>query len=195
MEDTMKLEYKKVSLDYLMEYSLVPIHIAVTDYYHIEDTKKLSLDEMELRPVEKPYLKYFDTREDNPFALSDKFDLANWQLIACFDGDRIIGGALLAMDTQGVNMLKGRSDLAVIWDLRVDSNYRGMGIGKRLVDICAAEAKMKKCTEINIECQNTNVRGCNFYNKVAKLYSIKFDAYDDEYAAEAQLIWHIDLNS
>jgi ribosomal protein S18 acetylase RimI-like enzyme len=187
------VHYKKVSLDYLIAYSVVPIHITVNEYYHVEDANARTLDVMDLRKIDIPYMKYFDTKTNNPSTLPQKFDLRNWVLIAAFYGEKIIGGAVLAMDTPGVNMLKGRNDLAVVWDLRVDGNYRGLGIGSKLIEACRLEAKSKKCTEINIECQNTNVRACNFYNKHAKLDSIKFGEYDGEYAQDVQFIWRIDL--
>jgi len=43
-----------------------------------------------------------------------------------------IGGAVIAFDAPGVNMLEGRRDLAVVWDIRVAPQWRRKGVGGML---------------------------------------------------------------
>lgn len=49
-------------------------------------------------------------------------------VLSAFDGPSRVGGAVVAWRTPGADMLEGRDDLAVLWDIRVHPEYRGRGI-------------------------------------------------------------------
>ena len=40
----------------------------------------------------------------------------------------IIGGAVVAYRTNGINMLEGRDDIAVLWDIRINPLFKQMEI-------------------------------------------------------------------
>jgi GNAT superfamily N-acetyltransferase len=40
-----------------------------------------------------------------------------------------VGGALMLLDGPAVELLEGRRDLALLWDLRVAPSHRGRGVG------------------------------------------------------------------
>ncbi|MGQ0849625.1 MAG: GNAT family N-acetyltransferase, partial [Actinomycetota bacterium] len=84
---------------------------------------------------------YDAVRGEGPIRWADQFDLGNWGLLTAHDGDRFIGGALVAFDTPGVDMLEGRSDLAVLWDIRVHPDARSGGVGAQLFEAAEEWAK------------------------------------------------------
>jgi GNAT superfamily N-acetyltransferase len=110
--------------------------------------------------------------------------------------DRPIGGAAIAWNTNGVNMLEGRSDLAVLWDIRVRPEHRGHGIGTLLLARSADWARRYGCTLLKIETQNVNVPACRFYaSQGCDLGVIHRHAYAGQphVAHETMLIWYLRL--
>jgi GNAT superfamily N-acetyltransferase len=146
--------------------------------------------------VEHPYMKDYDANEgDRPAQWAQRWDLTNWGLISAFaQGDRV-GGVVLAFDTEGVDMLDGLQDLAVIWDIRVHPDHRRHGIGCALFEGAERWARARGCRRIKVETQNINVAACRFYAKQGcALGSINRFAYAD-FPDEVQLIWYKDLNT
>lgn len=140
--------------------------------------------------VESPWTKDYDAEaEGGPTLWQSRFDVSNWGLIAAHDGDRRVGGAVIAFDTDHVNMLEGRSDLAVLWDLRIAPDCRSTGIGTMLFHAAEAWARDRGCSTLKVETQNINVAACRFYRRMGcELRSLSRSAYPD-LPAEVQLIW------
>jgi GNAT superfamily N-acetyltransferase len=89
--------------------------------------------------------------------------------------------------------LRGRQDMAGLWDIRVDPDYRRLGVGSALLDAAAAWAKGQGCRLLKIETQNVNVAACRFYRaRGAKLGSIDRFAYKD-LPDEVELDWFLEL--
>ena len=142
-----------------------------------------------------------------------RFDISNWAFFIAFDADgnpcdavqgdsrshlpgTPIGAITMAAQTQGVDMLDGRSDLAVLWDLRVREEYRQLGLGTRLFTAAVQWARQEGYKQLKIECQNNNVAACRFYQRQgAILKEVNKGAYADDPALkdEVQLIWYLDL--
>jgi GNAT superfamily N-acetyltransferase len=91
--------------------------------------------------------------------------VSKWGLFVAEKEDRWVGGAAIAYDTEGLFMLAGRKDLAVLWDLRVHPDFRRQGIGTRLFEFAAQWARERGCSQLKIETQNINVPACRFYSK------------------------------
>ncbi len=93
--------------------------------------------------VEPPYFKDYDAigPEDGPAHWPRLFDVSRWAFFLAFEEDRLVGGAAVAWNTAGVNMLAGRSDLAVLWDIRVQPDARGLGTGAALFQRAEAWAR------------------------------------------------------
>lgn len=143
------------------------------------------------RRLDVPYVKDYDVSEgENPAEWAERFDLSNWGLIgARSDGVRV-GGAVVAFDTRGVNMLEGRRDLAVLWDIRVSPEARGRGVGAALFRAAEAWAASRGCGRLKIETQNINVPACRFYARQGcELGAINRFAYR-EIPDEVQLLWY-----
>lgn len=146
------------------------------------------------RAVDEPWVKDYDALDGGPARWAARFDVRNWGLIGAYEEDRRIGGAVIAFDTPGVEMLRGRRDVAVLWDLRVAPGARRSGAGAGLFDAARAWALGRGCRRLEVETQQINVSACRFYRRMGcSLAAVDRFAYN-ELPAETQLIWHLDLN-
>lgn len=189
--------YKQVDPSFFPQYDKISMKLVVTSIYEIV---KMDGGLGGFSIVETPvnaYVKDFCTGEDESVSRWEKnFDLSNWAFFMAFDGDKPVGAATVASRTEGVNMLSGRNDLAVLWDLRVEEAYKGKGIGQKLFDLACDWARDNQLIQMKIECQNNNVPAVKFYHKQgAKLGTIDEYAYynDPDFRSEIQLIWYLDL--
>ncbi len=187
-----------IGSDGLAGYGQVPMVCDVRSILAVEEVDGglggLTLHE---RPAEAPYLKnYEDFPESSPVHWHTRFDLANWGFWVAREEGRVVGGAAVAWNTAGVNMLEGRRDLAVLWDLRVCETHRRHGVGSALFKAAAAWAKAKECRQMKIESQNVNIPACRFYARMGcRLGQIDRMAYRGQpvVAHEVMLVWYLDL--
>ncbi|QVK17457.1 GNAT family N-acetyltransferase [Mycoplasmatota bacterium] len=184
-------EVKEVSKDNLIDYSKIPMIIKVSSIYQLKKINKglggICLEEKKV----KPYLKDLG---ENPLSWEKEFDVKNWAFFIVYDKEIPVGAATLAYNTKGVNMLKNRSDLCVLWDIRVHPDYKYQGIGKSLFKRCEEWAKSRNCSQLKIESQNNNPSACQFYvRNGCALGEINEYAYYGEYDDEVMLIWYKDL--
>ena len=177
----------------LAEYARVPIAFEVRMVLEVVELDGgiggLMLSE---RGIDHPYRKDYDVLEP-PASWPGRFDLRSWGWFAARrDGERV-GGAVVAFDTPGVQMLEGRRDLAVLWDIRVAPDARGHGIGAALFRAAEAWAAARGCRQIKAETQNVNVPACRFYGRqgctLGAIHRFAYPALPDE----AQLLWYKDL--
>lgn len=178
----------------LAEYGTVPIAFWVRSRFRVEPVRGglggLALVEEQVAP----YLKDYDGfRGEGPSGWSDTFDLSRWAILSAFEGPRRVGGAVVAWNTPAVHMLEGRDDLAVLWDLRVHPEHRGLGIGRQLFDSAVTWARGRRCRRFKVETQNVNVPACRFYaGRGCELGATNSHAYGDA-SDEVQLLWYMDL--
>jgi len=144
---------------------------------------------MQDSPVAVPYLKDYDAVQSNdPSSWPLRFDLTNWGLLGAYDGTRRIGGAVLAYDTPGFDLLSQEHD-ALLWDLRVTPDHRGRGVGTALFAAVESWARRRECHRLLVETQDSNPRACRFYAaRGCTLVRITRGAYVD-FPAETQLLW------
>ena len=184
---------EKVKQSLLDDYSKISISFLVDSLYQVLPIRHglggVSLREIKVNPHQKDY----DSVESNPSHLLTKFDLTNWRMVTVTDRDKMIAGAIIAYDTDGIYMLEGKSDLAVLWDIRVNPDYRGLGLGSRIIDEVKKWANSNGCTRLKIETQNNNVKACNFYVSQGATLAGYNMFYYNEHPEEVQLIWSIDL--
>jgi len=91
--------------------------------------------------------------------------------------------------TPGVDLLAGRDDVAVLWDVRVAPAQRGAGVGSALFRAAESWAGAHGCGKLKIETQNINIVACRFYRKMGcTLGRIDRFAYP-ELPDEVQLLW------
>jgi ribosomal protein S18 acetylase RimI-like enzyme len=141
-------------------------------------------------PVADPYVKDYDTVEGaGPTRWAESFDVSNWGLLSVWRDGARVGGAVIAFRTPDVWMLGGRSDVAVLWDIRVAPEQRGAGVGSALFRAVEAWASVRGADWLKIETQNVNLAACRFYQKMGcTLGRIDRFAYPS-LPGEAQLLW------
>ncbi|MEJ5226008.1 MAG: GNAT family N-acetyltransferase [Anaerolineales bacterium] len=143
-----------------------------------------------------PYIKDYDQDGGSPVTWTQQFFINNWGLFLAVQDDQPVGAAAVAWNTNGTNMLEGRRELAVLWDIRVDPRHRREGIGAALFRHAANWARARGCTRLKIETQNINVPACRFYRRMGcELGTIHRHAYVPPLDHEVQLNWYLDLTA
>lgn len=140
--------------------------------------------------IDTPYRKDYDAVDGGPRAWGDRFDLSRWTVfVARVDGQRV-GGAVAVFDAPDVEMLAGRRDVALLWDIRVAPDVRGAGIGAALIDAVEAWARSRGATWLEVETQDINAPACRFYTRHGfALQAVNRGAYP-ELPDETQLLWY-----
>ena len=176
----------------LQGYAQVPMVLTVRSRYRAElvdgGLGGWTLNE---EPVYPPYDRD-DSELDSPTRWL-RHDISNWAFFAAYEGQHRVGGAIVAWNSPGLHMLEARTDLAVLWDIRVRREYRRSGIGSQLFDKCAEWARRKECSRLKIETQDINVAACRFYAaKGCELRGIHHGMYS-EYPNDVQFLWYLNL--
>ena len=194
----MAVTIQEIGAEDLARYAEVPIVFEVRAVFQI-DLVDGGLGGIRLREkkVVPSYVKDYDGYEDGgPERWPEQFDLRNWGIFLAVDGTRSVGGVVVAFDTPGVNMLAGRRDLAVLWDIRVHPEFRRRGTGTALFRHAVDWSRDRKCVQMKVETQNVNVSACRFYAKQGcHLGEINRYGYagHPEVGHEVMLVWYLDL--
>jgi GNAT superfamily N-acetyltransferase len=194
----MVLRIQEMGVDILPQYKEIPIAFEVKSLFRV-DLINAGLGGIKLREeeVEPPYIKDYDAYEDGgPQRWLKRFDVRNWGFFLALDQTRPLGGAVVAFNTPDVHMLAGRTDLAVLWDLRVHPDFRRCGIGTKLFDHATDWSRKRGCKQLKIETQNVNVPACRFYAKQGcQLGEINryWYAPHPEVGHEVMLVWYLDF--
>jgi ribosomal protein S18 acetylase RimI-like enzyme len=174
----------------LTEYSSIPIAFHVKSYYTSPPIEgKLSKWDIQEVDLEIPYTKDYDEIND-PRRWATRFELSNWVMLSAFEDSKRVGGAVIAWNTPGVNMLEGRSDLAVLWDIRVHPELRGNQIGSLLFTRSMQWATYRGCRELKIETQNINVPACKFYARMGCELRAVYEGIYPTLPNETAFIWY-----
>jgi GNAT superfamily N-acetyltransferase len=149
----MDMEIVEESITVAPELARIPISFEVESVFDVSapcgGLGGLILSE---RRLDAPYVKDYDTAEgEHPAQWAARFDVSNWGLIGAHSNGARVGGAVVAFNTQGVNMLEGRRDLAVLWDIRVSPGSRAQGVGFALFRAVEAWAAARGCRQLKIE--------------------------------------------
>lgn len=193
----MRFEVNEEPIAALAEYARISIAFEVSMVFDIAETshspREFVLTE---RRLDAPYVKDYDAIEgEHPTQWAKLFDVTNWGLFAARMEGRCIGGAVVAYDTPGLDMLEDRGDMSVLWDIRVAPEARGKGVGSALFRAAEAWSKTRGCRQLKVETQNINVAACKFYARQGcVLASVRRFAYR-WLPDETQLLWYKDLNS
>lgn len=90
-------------------------------------------------------------------------------------------------------MLEGATDMAVLWDIRVQPEERSSGIGSALFGAAVEWSRGRSNRTLKVETQNVNVPACHFYARMGcELGVVDRHAYP-ELPGEVQLLWFKDL--
>lgn len=184
----MRVEVSEEPITSLARYAAVPIAFEVTAVFDVGNSRGgYSLAE---RAIDAPYVKDYDAHGEDPARWPALFDVSNWGLLAARAEGRRVGGAAVAFDTPGLDMLEGRRDLAVLWDIRVSPEARGLGVGSALFRAAEDWARARGCRLLKVETQNINVAACRFYMRQGCLLgAVDRSAYPG-LPDEIRLLWY-----
>ncbi|MBW2240603.1 MAG: GNAT family N-acetyltransferase [Deltaproteobacteria bacterium] len=189
------MEIREESLAHLEAHARIEIAFEVTRVFdlRVRDQGLGGFDLIE-RSVLPAYPKNYDAAPgSHPTEWGSRFDLTHWGLVSAWEGEQRLGGAVIAFDTKGLQMLEGRRDLAVLWDLRVAREARRQGVGASLFAAACEWAAARRCSQLKVETQNVNVPACRFYARQGcALHGIHRFAYPD-LPEEVQLLWYKSL--
>jgi GNAT superfamily N-acetyltransferase len=183
-------------LSLLSEHARVPIAFVVDRILDVDAVSGgIGGFRLRERALPSPFTKDYDAiAGEAPSRWADRFDVSNWGLIGAHADGARVGGAVVAFRTPGLQMLEGRSDVAVLWDVRVAPEWRRRGVGTRLFAATESWARERGCSRLKVETQNVNVAACRFYARQGcVLGAIDRFAYRDS-PDEVQLLWHKDLD-
>jgi GNAT superfamily N-acetyltransferase len=190
----MTIDTAGISSPLLTEYAAISIHFDVTSVLLAQEGADGAFVLTERR-VEPPYVKDYDAIGDRPQAWATRFDTSRWGLFLARAEGRSLGGATVAFGPSGLDMLEGRHDLAVLWDIRVAPDARGQGVGRALFEAAETWALERGCRELKIETQNVNVAACRFYAAMGcQLRVVREHAYP-ECPGEAQFMFYKTLRA
>jgi len=189
------IQYSQVDATYFSQYDKIPMLVHGSSILTLEKIDGglggILLKEVQVEPFIKDLAVY-----ERATGLAERFDISHWAFFMAFDGDLPVGGVMVAAETPGVHMLAGRSDMSVLWDIRVDERYQGQGVGTRLFNLAVEWSEAKGYKQMKIECQNNNPHACRFYRKQGVVLGM-IDEYayylEPEVRHEVQLIWYLDL--
>jgi GNAT superfamily N-acetyltransferase len=193
----MRIEVNEEPMTALEDYASIPIAFEVKVVLDIQDSSN-GLGDFQIteRHVDVPYLKNYDSIDgENPVQWASRFDISNWGLfVARTTKGRRIGGAVVALNTQGLVMVEGDEDLAVLWDIRVAPKVRGQGVGTALFSAAGAWARAKGCRRLKVETQNINVPACRFYARQGCILTQVHRFVYTELPEEMQMLWYKDIS-
>ena len=188
----MMIDVGTVSEAALVEYCCIPIA------FEVEAILDVAVDHangfmVSERRLEAPYVKDYDAIADSPEQWPGRFDTSRWGLIIARVDGRCVGGATVAHDTPGLDMLEGRSDLAVLWDIRVVPANRRHGVGTELFKAAETWSLERQCRQLKVETQNVNVAACGLYARRGCVLRAAHRGVYSQCPAEVQLLWYKDL--
>jgi GNAT superfamily N-acetyltransferase len=190
-----EMEIREESLGDLEEYARIPIAFEVSRILDLS-LRDSGIGGFELleRPATPTFVKDYDSIPGNhPTDWARRFDLSNWGLLSARLDGECVGGAVIALKTPGVLMLEDRSDLVVVWDLRVSPHARRRGLGAALFAATEEWAELRGCHRLKVETQNINAPACRLYaSQGCALGAIHRFAYP-ELPEEVQLLWYKNL--
>ena len=189
----MEIELREEPMEALLEHASVSITFEVNRILVVSVDKHGGFVLTE-RKIDTPYIKDYDAVDGAGLRqLAERFDTSNWGLISAYARKTRVGGAVIACNTAGIDMLDGRIDLAVLWDLRVQPEFRGQGIGFALFRAAEQWAAGRGCCQLKVETQNINLVACRFYARQGcVLAAVNSSAYK-ELPDETQLLWYKQL--
>ena len=192
----MRIEIATESADSLPQYGRVPLAFESRSVLDVEprssDGGGFILTE---RALAAPTVKDYDAIAGNrPSDWPARFDVTNWGFLAASLAGRRVGGAAIVFRSPAIDMLEGRDDLAVLWDIRVAPAARGQGIGSALLAATERWVRERGGRWLKVETQNINVPACRFYARHGfVLESANASAYP-EFPQEVQLLWYKELS-
>jgi len=191
----MRIEIIEDSASALSDYTDVPIAFEANEIVDVvTDPTRGGVLTLSARRVSHDFVKDYDAIAGAAPALwANRFDVSKWGFFSAFSNKTRVGRAAVAHDDPAVEMLEGRRDLAVLWDIRVVPAMRRRGVGSALFDAVMTWAGRRGCRQLEIETQNLNVAACRFYAQRGCVLAAAHHGAYPGLPDEIQLLWLKDL--
>ena len=172
----------------LVGYAAVPISFGVREVMRVI-AEPAGGFRLEAAPVVSPWTKDYDALDDGPRAWPERFDVSRWAFFAARIGGERVGAAAVIHGAPDIDMLRGRDDVALLWDIRVVPTARGRGVGGAILNAVEAWARTRGAHSLEVETQDINAPACRFYARHGfELFAVDPDAYPG-LPNETQLLW------
>ena len=179
----MNIEIVQENSSNLTEYASIPIAFRVSEV--------IDPGSLEVRAIESAYVKNYDEYPGHsPVDWPSRFDTTRWGFFVALDGDMRIGGAAVVAHDTTIEMLEGREDLAVLWDLRVAPSHRRGGVATMLLAAAESWAREHGARELKVETQNINVAACRFYERSGFMLGAFNPGAYSQLPDEVQFLWY-----
>lgn len=184
------VEVQEAPIDTIGELARIPMVFTVERIYDVHAGDGPELFRLSERVIDRPYVKDYDQITGaGPSDWASWYDIHRWGFLQLRSAGQLLGGALIAFDTPGVDLLERRQDVAALWDIRVAPAMRRQGLGAMLFQAVEEWSRVRHCVMLKVETQNNNVPACRFYQRQrCSLSGVNFGAYP-EFPDEVQLIW------
>lgn len=140
-------DFQRIASGYTAECKYVVVHSEKEDKISFE-LQLVILD----KPAVKKWHHYDETLQNYERVLSNNYSFG------AYDGNLLVG--LLIAEPHEWN----RS--VWVWEFHIEEKWRGMGIGKQLMDCVAAKAQTAGLRTIVCETQSTNATAIQIYGKL-----------------------------
>jgi GNAT superfamily N-acetyltransferase len=188
-QDLMNIEIRQESSASLADYGQIPIAFEVSAVCDVS-TAANGQFHLVTRLLPNSYIKDYDAISERPLDWPRGFDISTWAFFAAFASGHRVGGAVVAWHTPHLDMLEGRRDLDVLWDIGVRPSHRRQGVGAALFEAAVTWATAQGCRWLKVETQNVNVAACRFYAQHGcDLLAVNSGVYP-ELPGEIQLLWY-----
>ena len=111
-------------------------------------------------------------------------------MLAANVGGRRAGSAAVVLRDAGIDLLDGRDDLALLWDIRVVPAMRRHGVGAALLQEAEIVARDAGARWLKVETQDINLPACRFYLRTGFTLREMHRNACRELPDETQLLWY-----
>lgn len=191
----MPIEIAVEGADALSQYASIPIAYRIDDVLDPDSPLDAeSLLPFRSRTLDAPIFKDYDAQPGNhPLEWSRRFDVRGWGFLAARSDELRVGGAVIVVRSPDIELLEGRDELALLWDIRVMPTVRHRGVGSALLAASESWARARGARVLMVETQNTNVPACRFYAKHGFVLGAVHRGAYPELLNEVQLLWYKDI--
>lgn len=128
--------------------------------------------QLQLTTLTTPYIKRYDDPDEEQLRLYHNA-LGHGLSFGAFESDEMVGVALAEPHVWNRSLW--------VWEFHVAENYRGQGIGRKLMDKLIEKGTSAGLRTLVCETQNANVPAINFYRKMGfVLDGIDLSYYSNE---------------
>lgn len=190
-----QIEIAVEGADALGQYASIPIAYRIVEVLDPDSPSDAEgLLPFRSRALDAPIVKDYDAQPSNhPLEWSQRFDVRGWGFLAARSDELRVGGAVIVVRSPDIELLEGRDELALLWDIRVMPAARHRSVGSALLAASESWARARGARVLKVETQHTNVPACRFYGKHGfVLGAVDRGAYP-ELSNEVQLLWYKDL--